>query len=352
MNARVLRWVAVVSVAVLAAAACSKSTTSAAPTSPGTTTQASSPPPSSPPTPVAINFRLSFIPGADTIPWVAALKEGFFEEAGLQVKIQPASDPSSAIKIVASGASQMGYTYAPDMLFAIDQGLPVTSVYSYMQTADFGLISKKSAGITTPADLAGKRVGVTSIPIDQVSLDTLLASAGLDRNSVDVVDVGFNGEHQVLADRVDATSGLTWSEGVHFQQQGIPFNFLFYRDYGVPDYPFEVIIANNDFLAQNPDAVRAFLAATSRGIQFGLDNPDQAVDDLIAQFPDLDRSQMLFEWTNGVSKQFQSPVTDQNGLGYQDPSQWEGVAKFLEDKGLVKSIDLSTVFTNDYVPST
>lgn len=343
MNARRIRWTAVLATAVLVAAACSQSTSSS-----GEPTQGSAS--STPVAPVSIKFRLSFIPGADTIPWVTALKEGFYEKAGLQVEILPANDPTSAIKVVASGENEMGYTYAPDLMFAIDQGLPVTSVYAYMQTASFGLISKQSAGITDPSDLAGKTVGVTSIPIDQISLDTLLASAGLDRDKVTVVDVGFNGEQQVLADRVDATSALTWSEGVHFEQEGIPFNFLFYHDYGVPDYAFEVLIANNDFLAQNPDAVRSFLAATSEGIQFALDNPDQAVADLVAEYPDLPRKEMLFEWTEGVSKQFQSPATDEHGLGYQDPAQWQAVSAFFVENGLIKNApDLSKVYTNDYV---
>jgi ABC-type nitrate/sulfonate/bicarbonate transport system substrate-binding protein len=320
----------VVAVLALVTGACSKSSNSSG----GSLTQ--------------IKFVLSFRPNSDVVPYAVGLQEGFYKDAGLDVSILEATDPTSPLKAVASGRDQMGYGFGPDLLFAAEQGLPLTSVYAVMQTASFGIMSLAPANITTPADLKGKRVGITSIPIDQVSFDTLLGSAGLTRDDVQLVDVGFTGQEALTAGRVDAISALTWGEGATYTLEGKDWNFLPYHDYGVPDYQFEVIVANSDFVKEHPDTVRAFLGATTKSMQFALDNPDKAVHDLVAQYPDLKFDEKIAVW-NAIAKDVVSPLTDTNGLGYQDPDQWAAIAKFFVDTKLIsKEPALSTLFTNDY----
>jgi ABC-type nitrate/sulfonate/bicarbonate transport system substrate-binding protein len=347
------RLLASLAMLALVAGACSKSSSTTTAGTTGTTggtgTTGSTGGTASPSGPLTqLNFVLSFRPNSDVVPYAVGLQEGFYKDAGLDVKVLEATDPTSPLKAVAAGSEQMGYAFGPDLMFAAEQGLPLESVYAVMQTASFGIVRLASANIHSPADLKGKRVGITSIPIDQVSFDTLLASAGLTRSDVTLVDVGFTGQEALTAGKVDAISGLTWGEGATYTLQGIKWNFLPYHDYGVPDYQFEVIVTNRDFLQQHPDTVKAFLAATTKSMQFALDNPDKAVHDLIAQYPDLKFNEKIAVW-NAIAKDVVSPLTQQNGLGYQDPAQWTAISKFFVDTKLIsKQPDLSQVYTNDF----
>ncbi len=297
-----------------------------------------------------LRFILSFRPNSDVVPYAVGLQRGYYEDEGLDVTVLEATDPTSPLKTIASGRDQMGYAFGPDLMFTAEEGLPIQSVYAVLQTASFGIISLAEANIGSVEDLAGKRVGITSIPIDQISMDAMLASAGLDRDDLSVIDVGFTGQEALLAGKVDAISSITWGEGATYDVLGKDWNFLYYYDHGVPDYQFEVIVANRTFLEENPDTVRAFLRATTKAMQFALDNPEEAVDDLLAQYPDLadTKDEKLAVW-NAFAEDVVSPLTEENGLGYQDPNQWEAVADFFVESQLITSKpDLSTVYTNDY----
>ena len=295
-----------------------------------------------------VRFVLSFRPNSDCLPYAVGIKEGYYKAEGLDVQIEQATDPTSPLKTVAAGSDQMGYGFGPDLLFAADKGLPLVSVYSVLQTASFGIVSLASSNIHSPADLKGKRVGITSIPIDQVSFGILLASAGLTTNDIKPVDVGFTGEEQLLAGHVDAISGLTWGEGADYTLAGKSWNFMAYHDYGVPDYPFEVIIVNRQFLQQNPAAVRAFLRATTKAINFGISNPQKGVQDLVAEFPDLKADQKSAVWA-AITKDITSPLAQQNGVGYQDVDQWIAVSTvFVEHHLISKAPDFGQLVDNSY----
>ena len=85
-----------------------------------------------------------------------------------------------------------------------------------MQKPLTSLMALPSAGIRSPGDLKGKRVGTAGIPYQHAYLQTILAHAGVDPGSVKEINVGFNLVQAMLSKKVDATLGGFWNyEGVH-----------------------------------------------------------------------------------------------------------------------------------------
>ena len=52
------------------------------------------------------------------------------------------------------------------------------------------------------------------------------------------------------------------------------------------DYYTPVIIANNDTLENKPEMVEKFLAATEKGYEYAIENPDESAEILLKYTPD------------------------------------------------------------------
>ena len=96
------------------------------------------------------------------------------------------------------------------------------------------MIARDPSEIRTPADLAGKTIGVTGVPSDDAVLDTVLRSGGVDPSSVHRVTIGFNAVAELAAGKVDAATGFWNAEGVELRQRGIPIREFRVDDFGAP----------------------------------------------------------------------------------------------------------------------
>ena len=78
-------------------------------------------------------------------------------------------------------------------------------------------------------------------------------------------------------------------DGVATELKGYDTNFM---DFAKLNTTFDsytpIIIANNDFLAENPDTAKAFLAATAKGYEYAIEKPDAAANMLLEAAPGLD----------------------------------------------------------------
>jgi ABC-type nitrate/sulfonate/bicarbonate transport system substrate-binding protein len=288
-----------------------------------------------------VDFQLSWLPGGDNLGFWAGEAQGFYEEEGIDLNIRHSNDPTASIKLAASGERPMAIAYTGDILFSAAKGSRVTSVFTLTKSSPFGIISLGDAGIKNPADLEGKRVGVTSLPTDQAFFDKMLSEAGVDRSEVDVVDPGQEGIQQVIQGNLDATSAIVDYEPAVLESQGIDdYNFMFYSDYGAPDAPFYCIVVNPDWLGENQDVVEAFIRATRKSFDWTDAHVDEAADIFIEQFPEQDAELVKEIWTREA---------DIQGDGSNDPAKWEDLAEFFRAEGLLEEpVDTKELYTNKY----
>ena len=127
-----------------------------------------------------LTLALDFYVNPDHAGIYTALDRGYFDEAGLEVEPQVPSDPSAPIRQVAAGRADLAISYEPEVLLARDQGLPVVAVAALVSRPLTSLISLPEAGISRPADLAGKTVATAGIPYQAAYLDAIAERAGID----------------------------------------------------------------------------------------------------------------------------------------------------------------------------
>ncbi len=296
-----------------------------------------------------VELMLDYFPNADHAGIYAAQAAGHFEQAGLDVEIRTPPDPAAPIKQVAAGNVDLAISYEPEVFRARDIGLNVVSIAAIVQEPLTSIISLPKAKIRNPADLKGKTVGTAGIDYQTAYLETILAEAGLNTDSVKERNVGFNLTPALLTGRVDATLGAFWNyEGTDLRLRGKRPQIIRMEDAGVPSYNELVLVANEDAIERDGGKLRAFIGALSRGTRDLRQDPDEAINGLLEANPDLDP-----ELQRAVVKVTLPLFFPPEGrpYGWQDPAQWDAFSAWMLDSDLLEQpADPAAAHDNNLLP--
>jgi ABC-type nitrate/sulfonate/bicarbonate transport system substrate-binding protein len=227
---------------------------------------------------------LDFQPNAVHSGIYAAQHEGFFEEEGIELTIREPSSTRDAPSLLEAGRADLAVMDINDFEIARERGANVRAIAAIVQRPLASVIARDRNEVRTPADLAGKTVGVTGVPSDDAVLDTVLASGGLAPDSVKRIEIGFNAVSALAAGRIDAATAFWNAEGVQLKELGVATREFRVDEFGAPRYPELVLVTRPD---EDQLADRA-LAATARGYEILAEDPEGALEDLLAEVPGLD----------------------------------------------------------------
>jgi putative hydroxymethylpyrimidine transport system substrate-binding protein len=251
---------------------------------------ASSPLPPPLPHPIAVTLILDFTPNAVHAGIYRALAAGYYKRERIDLQVREPSATVEPLALVAAGRAQFGLADGSDVAGAIAHGADEEAVMAILQRPVGGLIALASEHLRSPAQLAGRAVGITGVPSDLAVLDTEVRHAGGDPAKVHVVTVGFDGAQALLAGRVSAFTGFVPDDGVGLEVQGHPITpFWLYRE-GGPGYPGLVAFTSRALARADPTLVRDFVAATVRGYEDTLRDPSRSLRALLAANPGLPRA--------------------------------------------------------------
>ncbi len=295
-----------------------------------------------------LRLMLDYFPNADHAGIYAAKGEGAFTRAGLDVQIQTPSDPAAPLKLLAAGRVDLAVSYEPELFFAAAKKLPVVAVAAVVPQPLNSLIAIEPT-IHTIRDLAGRKVGITGVPSDYATLDTVLKSVGLTRKDVKVVSVGYNLLPALLAHKVDAVLGVYRNvEGIQLQQRGLQPTVIPVDRAGVPTYDELVLVANSARLrtdAQYRSTVSRFVGAFLAGTAQARHNPNRALT--ILQHVTASTPAFLARATPATLALLAGP----DGIGCMRAAQWQRFGSWMHAQSLLtKPIAASSVITTRFLP--
>jgi ABC-type nitrate/sulfonate/bicarbonate transport system substrate-binding protein len=216
----------------------------------------------------------------------------------------------------------------------------------------------ESSSISRPRELDGKTYAGFGYPNEVPTLQAVIRNDGGtgEFETVTLDTAAYEALYQKRADFVITFSA--W-EGIEAGQRGVPLRTFRFTDYGFPDFYQVVLACDTDWLARDPEAARAFVAATARGFEFAALNPDEASQILIDENPGV------FDSNPELPRESARFLADQGLLladgkaGTQTLDQWTGYSSFLYDQGLLTDADgkplasppdYGSLFTNDFLP--
>jgi putative hydroxymethylpyrimidine transport system substrate-binding protein len=231
--------------------------------------------------PKGATLVLDFVPNAVHAGIYAAKAEGFYEDAGIDLKVQAPGESTDAPKLLGAGKVEFAILDIHDLGIAREKGIPLVGVMPIVQRPLAAVIARGDSPVHSPRDLEGRRVGVSGLPSDEAVVDSEVEADGGDPAKVDEVTIGFTAVPSLAAGKVDAATGFWNAEAVALREQGVPIRVFKVDQFGAPPYPELVLCTSEKLLKSDPDLVDAVVAATRRGYELTEERPEKALSDLL-----------------------------------------------------------------------
>ena len=264
-----------------------------------------------------VTLQLNWFHQAEFVGYYAAETKGFYHDQGIDVTFLEGGPGKAGGQQVLDGTATFAITTFAVQREMVVNRQPAVSVMAVFQIPPLVIFSLAESNISEPADLMGKRVGVTTNYHRNILRETL-AAAGVDTIAVTEVDVK-PGQMQLLYDgTVDSWVGYAPDEPIKARVAGHPVSNIFPADYGIGGYE-GLLITLESTIAQQPDLTKRFVQASYEGWRYALEHQDEA-------------AQILTTWAPENGLEFQklavhavAPLVDipQVPVGWIDAARWQ-----------------------------
>ncbi len=356
-----------------------------------------------------LTFFLTFVPNIQFSPVYVALERGYFEQRGyvgdapLNVVIEHGDEPLG-VDLIAAGELQFGLVSGEQLLAARAAGRPVVFVHEWFQEYPVGVVVPDGSDIESVSDLAGRRVGIPGrFGASYSGLTALLTSNGMTEADIDLEEIGFNAPEVVCVGGVDASVIYINNEPLQIANRaaagdcGDVTGVRVFPVAAAVDMVSNGIITNESTIAEDPRLVSDVVYAFDAGLRAVINNPAEAylisadyVDGLpldeplraaletaaarqvewLAENPTATReaiAERRVALLTDLQAQFSSnsliqlevllasiELWDADRLGFSELESWEQTQAVLLEMGFMEAPldDLSSAFTNDFLPGT
>lgn len=295
-----------------------------------------------------LNFVLNWLPGADHAPIFYAQKMGWYKQAGVDLNIENGKGSGFAAQKVATGDSQVGIV---DMMTAFDvrgKGAEMTAVMALYVNSPFGFYWKKSRGIKTPKDFAGKKIGTPPGDAARTVWAAMAKTFGIPEDSVKWVNVSPEGKIAALqSGAIDITQHFYSVHYIYERTFGSDMGFVALRDLGFNPHS-NAIFANPKAAKEQAGAIKKFVGVTQRAYVACFENPVPcvaALSEAASQKPE----DVAASWANT-----QPLLVDANSrkvaYGYLDPARMEADYKLSKSAYKdMKDFPVKDFYSNDFL---
>jgi len=265
---------------------------------------------------VRLGVHASIMGAADVI----ALRQGYFQQAGLEVESRKFFLGKEGRDAMIAGAIDINATAPTPFLIGLDKGVPFSAVaVNSMICAATHIVTLKSSDINSVSQLRGKRIGLPKGTITEyVFLTRAAPSFGLKPGDFQVANI---------PDPKDMAPSLI-AKAIDMASLGEPHSSIGEHDGTIrilDDYckydplPF-MLTATNKAIKENPDAVVAYLRGWLRAVKFLKDEPQKAAAVYVEEQKSLgreipvaviDKALQRMKWEPDLTPELEKYLTDQ-----------------------------------------
>ncbi|MEO8153481.1 MAG: ABC transporter substrate-binding protein [Rhizobacter sp.] len=225
-----------------------------------------------------VKFQLDWRFEGPAALFLVPVANGYFKAEKLNVVVDAGNGSGGTVTRVASGTYDMGFAdLAALMEFHANNptapNKPVAVMMVYNNTPAAVLALKKS-GIKTPADLSGKKMGAPVFDAGRKAWPIFAKANNVTNVAWTAMDPSLR-ETMLVRGDIDAITGFSFTSLLNLEARGVKAAdvvILPYPSYGVKLYG-NAIIVGEEFLKKNPEAVKAFLRAFSKGMKDVIADP-------------------------------------------------------------------------------
>ena len=320
----------------------------------------------------AVKFQLDWRFEGPAALFLVPLDKGYFKAEKLNVSVDAGNGSGGAVTRVASGSYDMGFAdMAALMEFQANNpgaaNKPVAVMMVYNNTPAAVLALKKS-GIksptdlsgkspfffrTAPSDVSGKKLGAPVFDAGRKAWPIFAKANGIGNVNWTAMDPPLR-ETMLVRGDVDAITGFSFTSLLNIEARGVKAEdivVLPYPAYGVKLYG-NAIIVSEDFLKKNPEAVRAFLRAFTKGMRDVIADPKASIASVKARDGIIDAALEERRLRLALEATVLTPDTRAEGFGAVTLPRLSLMASQVSDAFATKErVKSEAVWNASYLPS-
>lgn len=283
-------------------------------------------------------------PQAQFAGYYVGLEKGIYAQHGIDLTILKGGPGQSPVQALQSGSADFAVLWLTTALQHRADGMGLVNLAQFVQRSSMMLISKKSRGIRTLADMNGKKVGMwggdLSIPPHAV-----FAKHGIKVHEVPQSQT----VNLFLRGGIDVTSAMWYNEYHTILNSGVDreeLDLVFLHEQGM-NFPEDGMYAMEKTVHNDPALAAAFIKASLAGWRYAFAHPNEALDIVIrymreAQVP-ANRTHQ--QWMLDRMQDLIMPATSQGTAGLLNRQDYETVGHAMHSEGLIRDYPDYTIFT-------
>ncbi len=304
-----------------------------------------------------VKFQLDWRFEGPSAMFLVPAAKGYFKDAGLDVTVDSGNGSGAAVTRVASGTYDMGFAdLAALMEFHANNpdapNKPVAVMMVYNNTPASVMALKKS-GIKTPADLSGKKLGAPVFDAGRRAFPIFQQANNVTNVQWTAMDPPLR-ETMLVRGDVDAITGFTFTSLLNIEARGVPpadVTVMAYPDFGVKLYG-NAIIASPKMIKENPEAIKAFLAAFAKGAKEVIADPAKAIEAVKARDGIINTQLEVRRLQLAIDTVINSPSAREEGFGQVKAPRLALMASQVSDAFKTKSrVKADQVWDGSFLPS-
>lgn len=297
-----------------------------------------------------VTLVLDYTPNTNHTGIYLAKEKGYYKDQGIDLEIIQPSD-SDSVTLVSSDKAQFGVSYQEDVTYALTREkdpLPVKAIATIIQHNTSGFAAPVEKNIKTAKDFEGKTYGGWGSPSEEAIIKLAMEKQGADFNKLKRVDIGKDDYFTATKKNIDFAWIFDAWTGVEARLKNVKLDYIPIKDIDPAlDYYTPILITNNKTIKENPELVKKFMAATSKGYEEAIKDPSGAADILSKAVPELDKN-LVKTSQEYLAKLYKD---DAQKWGQMKAEVWKNYAKFMQDNGLIKkALNVDEAFTNEFLP--
>ena len=291
-----------------------------------------------------IRLPMGYIPNVQYAPFYAAVEKGFFAENGIELEFDYSYE-TDGVALVGTNENQFSLVSGEQVPIARAEGLPIVYVMAWYEKYPIAVVAKTEQNVKIPQDLAGKRVALPGpFGANYVGLRALMGKVGLQESDIILESVGFTQVEVLATDTSEVVVVYSANEPVQLIAQGYDLDVILVSDY--VDLVSNGLITNEITLAEDPELIERFVSSVMKGIQFSVENPEEAFRICLKFVEGLEDADQEVQYQVLLASQ---ELYQTDPYGYSQPEAWENMQQVLLQMGLMKKeIDLDEAYTNDF----
>lgn len=296
-----------------------------------------------------VDFILNWTVAGSHAPIYYAMDQGWFEEAGIDLRVETGKGSTLAAQKVGVGASDMGIADLGTTIVARGAGADIVAVMNIFANSPYQFYWLKSSGIEGIEDFAGRKLGNPPGDAARAMWPAVAAAQGMDPDSVDWVNIAPNAKVSAL--KSGAIDGTTFFANFHYIMQdafGDDLGYVAVSDLGVNPYG-NSIITNGDWLEANPETAASTVAVLQKAYRYCVDHGEECVGVLPDYASGVDPEQEIRNW-QAVVELMTDETSRTKGLGWFDAERVQSDIEFVDTYFDVKEpVSADALYTNEFL---